>query len=1140
VLKGRVPRLFGNVLRLDHLDVDSARAAILEPLAELEALGGPRVVAEPALVTAVVDQVASGRIERRLAGRGIVPGAAKRGRVEAPYLQLVMERLWEVERERRSNVLKAATLAELGGAGRIVQQHLERALATLAEPERELVARLFNQLVTPSGTKIAHAVEDLSRYADAPPTELEDVLHTLASERVVRALPARNGGGARYEIYHDVLAAAVLDWGARHEAERALAEEREAARRRHRRLAAIVGLALVALALMGLLTVYAFAQRREAQQQAELAQAQQANAERSAAEEQEAREESDANAQRAEVGEAKAKASAASEKEARERADRKTAEAEQQRNYAQAERDEARRQRQRADRATADAKRLAASESVAKEDALASRNDALASRNEAVRSKNDAIAERNRARRATERERRATEAAVEARRRAQAGELVARSISLLNVDPEQSLALALQSGRLEPTNFLEGALRDGLTATRAQRVFAGGGGSVEAAAVGPGGGSGSAARALREAGAADSTDARVLVASAEGEARVFERGSGKLVVRVQHGAPITDAVLAPDGASFVTGGRDGVARRWDARTGAPLGQIEHGPPIRKLAISPDGRLLVTAAGEAARVWLAADGSPVARLPQPFSVDGVSFNPSGTLLLTQARDARVYETSDFRRPPVVLDQPGVIVTARFAPIGDLVATGGRDDIATIWDSRTGERRHQLAHRGDVTDLAWSPSADLLATSSTDNGGRVFRADTGALVTFLGLHSNQVVGVAFSPDGAAIATASLDGSARIWSGDGFSRSAALLGHRGQVLDVAFASDGTGVLTVSTDGSARMWKPAVDPILKLVGRHSATGRSVAVSRDGLIASVGLDNTLRVWRRNGSVVRTIPHRSQLVDVSFSKDGRLVLTAGQDGVARIWRLADGIELQSFGQEAPLRSADFDASGQRVVTGGADGIARIWRRAGGPPRELRHGGGAVVAAVFSPDGRFVATAGEDAEGRVWRAATGKLLGKLVGQHEDDLTSIAYSPDGKLLATSSIDADAHIWNAETFAWVRALRGHTAVVGDVAFSPDGRWIATAGPTTVGIWEARTRRRIEKGTPVFFLRGHGPRVRSVTFAPDSRRVASVGDDGAVRTYLCELCGTTQELMRFAQRRLDRLGSNLTPEERRNYIGG
>ena len=114
------------------------------------------------------------------------------------------------------------------------------------------------------------------------------------------------------------------------------------------------------------------------------------------------------------------------------------------------------------------------------------------------------------------------------------------------------------------------------------------------------------------------------------------------------------------------------------------------------------------------------------------------------------------------------------------------------------------------------------------------------------------------------------------------------------------------------------------------------------------------------------------------------------------------------------------------------------------------------------------------------------------------------------------------------------------GTPSVVSDVVFSPDGRWIATAGPTTVGMWKTATGRRIDKGTPVLFLRGHGPRVRSVAFFSDSRRVASIGDDGTVRTYLCELCGTAPQLAVRARRLLDRLGSNLTPAERKRYIGG
>ena len=174
------------------------------------------------------------------------------------------------------------------------------------------------------------------------------------------------------------------------------------------------------------------------------------------------------------------------------------------------------------------------------------------------------------------------------------------------------------------------------------------------------------------------------------------------------------------------------------------------------------------------------------------------------------------------------------------------------------------------------------------------------------------------------------------------------------------------------------------------------------------------------------------------------------------------------------------------------MTGGADGIARVFERTGGAPRLFRHGGGAVTAVTFSPDGRFIATAGVNLEGRVWRARTGKLVGKLVNRHRDDLTAIAYSPDGKLIATASLDADAHLWNASKLTWRRALRGHASAVSDVVFSPDGRWVATAGPTTVGMWKTETGRRIDTGTPVLFLRGHGPRVRSVAFFPDSRRVS------------------------------------------------
>ena len=1125
--KGRVPGLFGNVLRLDHLDVDDARAAILEPLAEFEAMGGPQIVAEPALVAAVVDQVASGRIERRLAGRGIVAGRGRRSRVEAPYLQLVMARLWEVERGRGSSVLRAETLAELGGAGRIVQQHLERALASLDAPERELVARLFHQLVTPSGTKIAHAVGDLSRYAGESPDRLEDVLHTLSSERVVRALPGRNGGGARYEIYHDVLAGAVLDWGARHEAERSLAEEREAARRRHRRLAAIIGFGAVALAAMSLLTAYAFQQRSEAKEKAQLAAAAQALAEGNAKQAKAAQQKSEQQRQVADQ---------ARQSEARQRriADRQRDRADRQRDRAN---EEAGRANQEAGRANNEARRADLQRDTAvqaKAEAVAAENSAVQSKQEAVASKNEAFKQRDAAQDA-----KANEQA--ARRQAEAREDVATAFSLLDVDPEQSLQLALGSAAVGQSAQLEGALREGLIATRTQRILPGGGGTVGPAAVSADGG-------------------LIVVPSSSGVTQVYEVGSGKLVSSVRHGAAINDVAFAPapalsltaggDGASgvaadssfFVTGGRDGIVRRWETRTGRPAGTFNHGAGIRDLAISPDGKLLATAAGEATRVWSVADRRLVRALPQSFPVTGVSFDPDGGALLTIARDVRVFDVATWE-PRALLDQRGDILVAEFSPSGALVATGGRDDTGMIWDWRAGTSRPPLVgHGSDVMDLAWSPRSDLVATSSSDNSVRVWRADTGNLTTVLAAHANQVNGVAFSSDGNTIATSSIDGTGHLWWGSpAFARSTRLLGHSDSaVRNVTFSPDGRSVITSSDDGTARVWRATVDPSAAVVLRQTGSGRAVVFSRDGgTIASGGLDGTIRLARRNGTVVRTIATPGAVMDVALSPDGATLLAAGADGTARLYRVSDGKPLGSFAHGSPLRVAAFDRAGERVATGAANGSIRLWNVSSQAAIAQLGNGAPVNGLEFDPTGSRLASAGEDGLARIWRLADRRLLGTLVG-HEDDVMSVTFSPDGKRLLTASLDADARLWNASTFTAQGVLRGHSAVVSEAVFSPDGRWIATAGPTTIGLWEANSPRRINAGTPKFLIRGHGPRVRGVAFAPDSRRVASTGDDGTVRTYLCELCGTSDQLVRLAKRRLKQLGANLTVEQRKDFLGG
>src|SRR5581483_8038996 len=121
-------------------------------------------------------------------GRATANGRNGTSHIETPYLQLVMQRLWDEERAAGSRVLREETLERLGGAEEIVGDHVKRALTALDPAEKDLAATMFDHLVTPSGAKIAHAAGDLARYAGAEPPSVVSVLDKLGDERSVRSV----------------------------------------------------------------------------------------------------------------------------------------------------------------------------------------------------------------------------------------------------------------------------------------------------------------------------------------------------------------------------------------------------------------------------------------------------------------------------------------------------------------------------------------------------------------------------------------------------------------------------------------------------------------------------------------------------------------------------------------------------------------------------------------------------------------------------------------------------------------------------------------------------------------------------------------------------------------------------------------
>lgn len=232
--KQQLPNLFANRLQIDHLDRTAAIDAIRKPIEEFNRKLPPdshKASVEPALIQDVLDQVKVGQIQTSEADVSADqpahphPAESEALRVETPFLQLVMTRLWEEESRLQSPPrLRQDTLQRLGGAGTIVREHLERLMAGLPESSKRVAAIIFDKLVTSGLTKIAYPVFELTdpTKVDRPQdlvnrTELEHLLEHLSSgsQRILRPLPPaldQPKEHKRYEIFHDVLAKPILEW----------------------------------------------------------------------------------------------------------------------------------------------------------------------------------------------------------------------------------------------------------------------------------------------------------------------------------------------------------------------------------------------------------------------------------------------------------------------------------------------------------------------------------------------------------------------------------------------------------------------------------------------------------------------------------------------------------------------------------------------------------------------------------------------------------------------------------------------------------------------------------------------------------------------------------------------------------------
>ena len=119
--------------------------------------------------------------------------------------------------------------------------------------------------------------------------------------------------------------------------------------------------------------------------------------------------------------------------------------------------------------------------------------------------------------------------------------------------------------------------------------------------------------------------------------------------------------------------------------------------------------------------------------------------------------------------------------------------------------------------------------------------------------------------------------------------------------------------------------------------------------------------------------------------------------------------------------------AEFSPDGRTIVTAANDGVARLFDAQTHRQTGVLTTPGLMLGATFSPDGRRILTYGSDFIGRIWDARTGRRLAALRG-HSSWISSGAFSPDGRQVVTGSVDQTTRVWDSLSGRLLSTQREH----------------------------------------------------------------------------------------------------------------
>ncbi|MES2923457.1 MAG: tetratricopeptide repeat protein [Verrucomicrobiota bacterium] len=355
------------------------------------------------------------------------------------------------------------------------------------------------------------------------------------------------------------------------------------------------------------------------------------------------------------------------------------------------------------------------------------------------------------------------------------------------------------------------------------------------------------------------------------------------------------------------------------------------------------------------------------------------------------------------------------------------------------------------------------------------------------------------VAFSPDGKTLASSSSHVAVILWDVATWQEKAVLMPWKARVGSecVRFSPDGKLLATAASWGSVptKLWDLTSNP--PKLTRELSCVTAVDFSPDGERVAGGQDtgSVILSHLATGKELAIYPGGLGITySIAFSPDGTRLAFGTQGRSAVIWNPRTGEE-QSYAHLSPVHDAAFSPDGEVFASSSEDGVVKLWDLAQDPTPARSLLAKESQSLAFSPDGGTLAFTLPE--------VSIELLDMATGQHRSlpastrDGMWLTYSPDGKILANwGRDDGWASFYDANSG---RALANFRARI--LAFSPDGKTVATHHRHPPGI------------VKLLNLDNMQPRIRlsrtpqniisTFTFAPDGKTLAMAGQFGWLKLW-------------------------------------